>query len=91
MMYFWDGRTQQVARWVSNEETLQLQAEALIEDGADVIYFFADESPIPVVEYPIVIDLDPEWTCAQIYSCGHVQHACCRDHLDPTCELCVKV
>lgn len=37
---------------------------------------------------PIVFKLDPDWTYFQRYSCGHVQHACCREHLDAICELC---
>lgn len=33
-------------------------------------------------------DLDPEWTVARVFPCGHVQHACCRAHLDETCPVC---
>ena len=36
----------------------------------------------------VTIDLDPEWTVARRWECGHVQHACCVEHLDVDCEFC---
>lgn len=33
-------------------------------------------------------ELDPEWTVCRHYECGHVQHACCEDHLDEFCPIC---
>lgn len=35
-----------------------------------------------------LIRLDPEWTVALRYECGHIQHACCEEHLNQECELC---
>lgn len=36
----------------------------------------------------VTIELDPSWTVARRYACGHVQHACCRPHLDDDCPKC---
>lgn len=37
---------------------------------------------------PMTIDLDPEWTVCRRFECGHVQHACCLDHLGDECSIC---
>ena len=37
---------------------------------------------------PITIPIDPEWKYARRYVCGHVQHACCLEHLDDYCPSC---
>ena len=35
-----------------------------------------------------LVELDPEWTVALIFECGHVQHACCKGCLDEDCPIC---
>lgn len=41
-----------------------------------------------MIAKPVTWTLDPEWTVARRYECGHVTCACCEDHLAATCEVC---
>ena len=83
MIQLWNGYANKIEDWKGDEKMVQQSAEYYLDADSDVIYFFTDE-PLG----PVILDLDPEWTVFQRYVCGHVQHACCRDHLDPTCEIC---
>lgn len=38
----------------------------------------------------MVIELNPEWTICKRFTCGHIQHACCRRHLDKECPICIE-
>lgn len=36
----------------------------------------------------ITLTFDSEWKVVRRYACGHMQHACCEDHLDEVCPIC---
>jgi hypothetical protein len=36
----------------------------------------------------ITILLDPGWSVCKRYGCGHIQHACCLQHIDEICQIC---
>jgi len=41
-----------------------------------------------MIASPATWTLDPEWTVARRYACGHVTCACCEEHLPTVCDVC---
>ena len=42
-----------------------------------------------MIAKPATWTLDPEWTVARRFACGHVECACCEDHLSDECGTCL--